>query len=211
MTTTTPTTPNRRAIPGWAGPLIVIVILIFVLGGCAVKTKNSMVTMDENVNNKWNQVQVDYQRRADLIPSLVNTVQGYTDFEKSTLVEITEMRSRVGKAQQTINDPNAPVDEKVAAVNTMETSLSRLLIVVENYPDLKAGALYQDLMSQLEGTENRISNSRRKFNDAIQEYNTYIRKFPQSIFAGFFGFQKRDGFAATPGSENAPDVKFDNK
>ncbi|MEI6502259.1 MAG: LemA family protein, partial [Armatimonadota bacterium] len=164
------------------------------------------------VDSSWAQVQNVYQRRADLIPNLVQTVQGAANFEKSTIVQVTEARASVGK--MTINQNQAPTDaaqlaEFQKAQGQLGTALSRLLMVSENYPDLKASANFRDLQAQLEGTENRITVERGRFNSIVQEYNTKIRSLPTVFFAGFLGFQSRPYFQATAGAENAPSVKFD--
>lgn len=208
MTTTTPSDGGRRmGIPGWAIALIVIGILIFSIGGCAVNTKNKMVTYDEAANKGWADVQSAYQRRSDLIPNLVEVVKGYAEFEQETLVKVVEARA---KATSITIDPSNITPEQLqqfqAAQDELTGTLSRLLVTIERYPDLKANQNYLELQSQLEGTENRINVSRNDFNKTVQTYNTYIRKFPQSIFAGFFGFQKRTMFQAQPGTENAPKI-----
>ncbi len=171
---------------------------------------NSLVAQQANVDKSWAQVQNVYQRRADLIPNLVQTVQGAANFEKSTLVEITDARASVGKVQ--IN--NAPTEaaklaEFEKAQGRLSSALSRLLVVVEKYPDLKANSNFRDLQAQLEGTENRISVERGSFNNAVQAYNTGIRSFPAVFYAGMFGFKERPYFAAKAGAEDAPKVQFD--
>ncbi|HEY4800320.1 MAG TPA: LemA family protein [Bacteroidia bacterium] len=185
-------------------------ILIIVFSGCG--SYNKMVTMDENVTAQWHNVEVSYQRRMDLIPNLVNTVQGYANFEKSTIVAVTEARAQVGQVKI---DPShldeASLKNFQQAQNNLGSAVSRLLVVAEQYPDLKANTNFLDLQAQLEGTENRIANERRKFNDAAQELNTYIRTFPQNLWAGMFGIAKRAYFESAEGSEKAPVVKFDNK
>jgi len=170
-----------------------------------------MVQLEEKVNGAWAQVENQYQRRADLIPNLVNTVKGYADFEKSVLTDVTDARSRVGSVQIKAEDLNDP--EKFAkfqqAQDQLSSALSRLLVVSENYPNLKANENFLSLQSQLEGTENRISVERKKFNDAVQEFNTTIKGFPTLIFAKLFGFKEKPYFKSTAGSEKAPDVNFD--
>jgi len=152
--------------------------------------------------------EVVYQRRIDLIPNLVETVKGYSNFEKNTLTEITQMRSQVGQAQSTFKNPNSTVDDKVGAVNQMESALSRLLVVVERYPDLKAGEQYLALQAELAGTENRVSTERRKFNEAVGTYNRAVVGFPSNLMAKIFGYAEKNYFKAAAGSENAPQVKF---
>ncbi|MFM9908630.1 MAG: LemA family protein [Chitinophagaceae bacterium] len=191
--------------------LIVIVVIAFVLilGGCGCSGYNSMVGLDENVKAKWANVQSDYQRRSDLIPNLVNTVKGAANFEQETLVRLVEARAKATSVQV---DPSNITPEKLAefqqAQAGVNSALGRLLAVVENYPDLKANQNFMDLQKQLEGTENRIKVSRNDFNTSVQGYNSTVRKFPNTIFAGMFGFKVKDGFKADPGSEKAPDVKF---
>ncbi|MEP6955465.1 MAG: LemA family protein, partial [Chthoniobacterales bacterium] len=174
---------------------------------------NKLVTLENNVNKKWADVQSVYQRRADLIPNLVNTVQGTANFEKSTLTEVTNARASVGRVQL---DPNkAPQDaaqlqQFQAAQGQLSNALSRLLVVSENYPQLRATEAFQNLQAQLEGTENRISVERNNFNGAVQEYNTALGRFPTNLLNKMFGFQARPFFSAQPGSETAPTVNFGN-
>lgn len=170
---------------------------------------NSMVTKDEDVAGKWAQVETQYQRRSDLIPNLVNTVKGYADFEKETLSAVIEARSKATSMQV---DPSK-LDAKTLAnfqkaQGAVSSSLSRLLVSVERYPELKANENFRDLQAQLEGTENRIAVARKDFNDAVKEYNAYIRKFPNNMFSGMFGFEKKAYFEAEEGSDKAPEVKF---
>ncbi len=189
--------------------LIVVVVFVLILGGCGCSGYNSMVNLDENVKAKWSNVQSDYQRRSDLIPNLVNTVKGAANFEQETLTKVVEARAKATSVQV---DPTNLTPEKIAEFQQAQagvtSALSRLLAVVENYPDLKATKNFQDLQAQLEGTENRIKVSRNDFNTAVQDYNSTVRRFPNNIFAGMFNFKVKDGFKADPGSEKAPDVKF---
>jgi LemA protein len=189
--------------------LIVIVLFILILGGCGCSGYNNMISLDENVKAKWSNVQSDYQRRSDLIPNLVNTVKGAANFEQTTLTQVVEARA---KATSVNIDPANLTPENIqqfqAAQGQLSSALSRLLAVVENYPDLKATQNFQDLQKQLEGTENRIKVSRNDFNAAVQEYNSTVRKFPNNLFAGMFGFKVKEGFKAEPGAEKAPEVKF---
>lgn len=191
------------------------IIFVFVLGifsanfyGCGY---NSLVKQEERINGAWSQVENQYQRRADLIPNLVSTVKGYAEFEKSVLTDVTDARSRVGSVQIKAEDLNDPekFQKYQEAQDKLSSSLSRLLLVAENYPNLKANENFLQLQSQLEGTENRISVERKKFNDAVQEYNTSIRSFPTLISAKIFGFKDKAYFKSVAGSEKAPDVKFD--
>ncbi|HEV9036139.1 MAG TPA: LemA family protein [Puia sp.] len=189
--------------------LIIIALIILVLGGCGCGGYNNMVRLDENVKSSWGKVQSDYQRRNDLIPNLVNTVKGASNFEQQTLTNVIEARAKATSVQI---DANNLTPEKIAqfqqAQGQVSSSLSRLLAVVENYPDLKATQNYRDLQAQLEGTENRIKVSRNDFNDAVQQYNSTVRRFPNNIFAGMFGFATKGYFQSEPGSEKAPEVKF---
>jgi LemA protein len=172
---------------------------------------NNFVTLEENVNQKWSQVENVYQRRADLIPNLVEVVKGYATHEKETLQAVVEARSKVGGqvniGNDVLNNPQAFAKFQQAQ-GALTSALQRLMVVVERYPDLKADARFADLQSQLEGTENRISVERGRFNQAVQEYNTVIRKFPANILAGIFGFEKKVYFQSDSGAEKAPKVKF---
>jgi LemA protein len=192
--------------------LIIIVavvgfILILVMWGSS--RYNSLVTKEEGVTAAWSQVENVYQRRADLIPNLVNTVKGYADFEKSTLTGVIEARSKATSVTidpTNLNESNIQQFQK--AQDGLSSALSRLMVVVERYPDLKANQNFMDLQAQLEGTENRIATERRNFNQAAQDYNTQIRRFPSNLFAGMFGFDKKAYFQSEEGAEKAPEVKF---
>jgi len=168
-----------------------------------------MVELDEGVGAQWAQVENAYQRRADLIPNLVNTVKGYADFEQETLTQVIEARS---KATSINIDPSnlnpQAIQQFQQAQEGLSSALSRLMVVVERYPDLKANQNFLELQAQLEGTENRISTERRKFNEATQQYNTYIRKFPKNLVAMIFNFEKKGYFEADSGAEKAPEVNF---
>ncbi len=170
---------------------------------------NKMVEMDEQVTASWAQVENVYQRRADLIPNLVNTVKGYAAHEQETLTGVIEARS---KATSVNIDPTNLNPQTIQQFNQaqegLSSALSRLMVVVEKYPDLKANQNFMDLQAQLEGTENRIAVERRKFNQTTQTYNAYIRKFPRVIYAGWFGFEKKTYFEAQQGAEKAPEVHF---
>jgi len=189
--------------------LIAVLLGLLLFGGCACSGYNGLVTQDENVKKVWNNVQSEYQRRSDLIPNLVSTVKGAADFEKETLTGLVEARSKATSVN--INADNL-TPEKIAefqqAQAAVSTGIGRLLAVVENYPDIKANQNFRDLQTQLEGTENRIKVARNDFNGAVEAYNVKVRSVPMNLLAGMFGFQKRDGFKADPGSERAPDVKF---
>ena len=181
-------------------------ILTPFLTGCGY---NKMVSLDEKVKAQWSQVENVYQRRADLIPNLVNTVKGYANFEKSTLTQVIEARAKATSIQ--INpdklDPQS-IQKFQAAQDELGSALSRLMVVVERYPDLKANQNFLELQAQLEGTENRIATERRKFNEATREYNTYIRKFPQLLFAKMFGFKEKGYFKAEEKAKEVPKVQF---
>jgi len=170
---------------------------------------NEMVSKDENVSAKWAQVQNAYQRRADLVPNLVNTVKGAANFEKSTLTDVINARAKATSIQVS---PENLTPENIAAFQAAQSqlsgSLSRLLATVESYPELKSNQNFLELQAQLEGTENRISVERMNFNNAVQDYNTYIRSFPRNIFAGWFGFERKTPFAADPDAQRAPTVQF---
>jgi len=169
--------------------------------------------MEEGVNSAWSQVENQYQRRADLIPNLVSTVQGSADFEKSVLTEVTDARSRVGQVQLNADDLSDPQKFQMfqQAQDQLSSALSRLLVVVESYPVIKSNENFLQLQSQLEGTENRISVERKRYNEAVQAYNTETRSFPTMIMAKIFGFKEKEYFKSTAGSENSPDVNFDFK
>jgi len=188
--------------------VLVLFALIMIIWG--VGSYNNLVTLNESVNQSWSQVENQYQRRADLIPNLVNTVKGYANFEKGVLTDVTEARAKVSQMNVTpevLNDPRA-FQKFQQLQGELSGALSRLLVTVENYPTLKANENFLQLQAQLEGTENRISVERRNFNQTVQTYNTTIKKFPTSIFAGLFGFHEKQYFAATPGSETPPKVEF---
>jgi len=189
--------------------LIVVVLFILILGGCGCNGYNKMVNLDENVKNKWNNVQSDYQRRADLIPNLVSTVKGAANFEQTTLTQVIEARAKATSVN--INADNL-TPEKVQqfqqAQGQLGGALNKLLVVAEQYPQLQATQNFRDLQAQLEGTENRIKVSRNDFNTAVQDYNSTARRFPNNIFAGMFGFKVKQGFTADAGSEKAPKVQF---
>ena len=170
---------------------------------------NSMVTKDQAVKSQWADVQNSYQRRADLIPNLVNTVKGAANFEKSTLTDVINARAKATSVQiSPDNLTQENLQKYQAAQSQLSSGLGRLLAVSENYPDLKANANFQELQAQIEGTENRINVERKKFNDTTNDYNTYIRSFPNNLFAGMFGFQQKPYFEADAASQKAPTVQF---
>lgn len=183
---------------------VIVVIVLWAISGY-----NSLVNMDEGVTNKWSNVETQYQRRADLIPNLVNTVKGYAKHESQTLEAVMQARSQ---ATQVKIDPSNCTPEQLAAYQKAQgdvtSALGKLLAITENYPDLKANQNFLELQSQLEGTENRITVARKDFNDAANVYNTSIRRFPKNILAGIFGFEKHAYFEAEAGAEKAPKVEF---
>ena len=193
---------------GWIILIVVVVVVIF-LFSWGKGTYNNLVAKEEGVNQGWAQVENVYQRRSDLIPNLVNTVKGVANFEQSTLIAVIEARAKATSVQ--INPKNldeASMEKFQAAQDNLSSSLARLMVVVEQYPQLKATQNFLELQSQLEGTENRITVERMKFNEVAQAYNTYRRSFPSNIFAGLFGFGEKAYFKAVAGAEKAPSVQF---
>lgn len=189
------------------GGLILIALLIV---GWATRTYNSLVALDEQVKQAWSQVQNQYQRRADLIPNLVEVVKGYASHEKEVFEKVAEARAGVGKLEVTpevLNNPQA-FQRFQQAQGELSSALTRLLAVAENYPQLKANENFLQLQSQLEGTENRIAVERRRFNEVTQGYNVKVRTFPTSLIAGMFAFGQKQYFEAEPGAEKVPQVKF---
>jgi LemA protein len=190
-------------------PVIVLVLIGIFVYTKAVGVYNQFVQTEETINGEWAEVETQYQRRSDLIPNLVNTVKGYADFEQETLTGVIEARS---KATSVNINPENLTPEKIAefqqAQDQLGGALSRLLVTVERYPDLKANQNFLELQAQLEGTENRIAVARRNFNQSVQAYNSNLRIFPNNIFAGWYGFERKGYFEASEGSENAPTVQF---
>jgi LemA protein len=185
---------------------LLFIMAIPFITGCGY---NKMVEKEENVAAQWSQVENVYQRRADLIPNLVNTVKGAADFERETLTEVIEARSKATSVNVNANELNPEsIRQFQQAQSGLQSALSRLMVVVERYPELKANQNFRDLQAQLEGTENRISVERRRFNEAARDYNTYIRKFPKNIMANIFGFEKKGYFEADEGAEKPPEVQF---
>ncbi len=187
-----------------------IIVLVVGCGGCgAVSFQRKAVGLEENVKGKWGNVQTQYQRRAELIPNLVNTVKGAANFEQETLTKVVEARAKATSVQVNADDLSP---EKIAefqkAQGELSGALSRLLVSVERYPELKATQNFQELQAQLEGTENRIAVARKDFNDAVQTYNSSIRAFPNNLYSSFLGFKPKGYFEATPGSDRAPEVNF---
>ena len=195
------------------GCVALIVVLAVIVGISMAGTYNRLVTLSQEVDKQWAQVENVYQRRADLVPNLVATVRGAADFEKSTLEAVTQARASVGRAQ--ITAPTAPTDaaqlaQFEAAQAQLGAALQRLLVVVERYPELKANQNFRDLQAQLEGTENRITVERNRYNETAQAYNTSRLRFPTNLFASMLGFKEKAYFkAVTPGAEQAPQVNFD--
>jgi LemA protein len=187
---------------------LVLVAGLVIVGLAVAGTYNRLVKLEEAVKTAWSQVENVYQRRADLIPNLVETVKGARDFEKDTLTAVVEARSKVG--QVTFRGVPSPdqMQSFQAAQDGLSSALSRLMVVVERYPELKATANFQELQAQLEGTENRIAVERRRFNEAAQAFNTTRRSFPTVVIANLLGFAEKPYFQATPGSERPPQVKF---
>lgn len=190
---------------GWL--VVVAILLIFGVWGCS--SYNGVVKLDESVNKSWNNVNAEYQRRSDLVGNLVNTVKGAANFEKETLVQLTEARSRASSINLTADQLTPENMAKFqAAQQQMTGALNRLLVTVEAYPELKANQNFLQLQGQLEGIENDIRNSRKSFNESINAYNTKVRSFPMNLLAGMFGFSKKEGFQAEAGAEKAPKVEF---
>jgi len=201
---------NKFAI-GCGGVLVMLLFIALVIGLFFWSSYNRLVTLDQEVNKRWGDVQTVYQRRADLIPNLVNTVAGAANFEKSTLTEVTNARASVGRVQ--LDPAKAPTDaaqlqQFQAAQGQLSNALSRLLLVSERYPELRATRNFQELQAQLEGTENRIAVERNNFNTAVQNFNTAVRRFPTNVIAGMFGFSSKPFFASQQGAERAPTVNF---
>ncbi len=186
--------------------IVAIVAILALFSGCGY---NSLVKLDEDVKTKWGAVEAQYQRRADLIPNLVNTVKGAAKFEESTLTAVIEARS---KASQITIDPDKLTEENMQkyqqAQGQITQALGRLMVLTENYPQLKATDQFRDLSAQLEGTENRITVARTDYNSSVQTYNTKVRSFPNNLTAGLFGFSQKAAFKADAGSQNAPKVEF---
>ncbi len=194
----------RRSLPLL---IIVGVIALLLFWGCG--SYNGLVQQDENVKKVWNNVQSQYQRRADLIPNLVNTVKGEANFERGTLNDVINARARatsMNVSPENLTPEN--IQKFQQAQGQLSGSLSRLLVTVEQYPNLRANDAFRNLQTQLEGTENRITVARNDFNASVQEYNSKVRTFPTTIFAGMMGFKPREGFTADAGSQNAPQVDF---
>jgi len=202
---------------GLLGCVGALILVLIVAGAWFVGVRNSVVTLDEQVNNKWADVESQYQRRYDLIPNLVRTVQGAANFEKSTLEAVVNARAKVGQVAAPAGPPGAAgaatnnqaqMDQFAAAQAGLSNALSRLLVVVERYPDLKSNANFLALQSELEGTENRIAVARNRYNESARDYNTKIRKFPATLVASMSGFKPKAYFRGAAGSSQAPNVDF---
>ena len=189
--------------------LLILVALLLLLGVGACNTYNKMVGLEETVDQSWGEVETQYQRRADLIPNLVNTVKGYATHESQTFEKVTEARAKSTSITLNVDDLT---EENLAkyqkAQNELSSALKSLLAVTENYPDLKANKNFEDLQVQLEGTENRIATARTRYTEQVKDYNVAIRRFPANIFAGMFGFSTKPQFAAEEGASKAPTVEF---
>ncbi|MEP1151351.1 MAG: LemA family protein [Balneola sp.] len=194
------------------GKLIIGLVVVGLIVFFGISVNNGLVDKEEAVEGAWAQVENQYQRRADLIPNLVNTVKGAANFEQETLTSVIEARSKATSVNINANDLNDPAkfQQFQQAQGELSGALSRLLVSVERYPELKANANFRDLQSQLEGTENRIATERMRFNNTAQDFNSSIRKFPASIFASIGGFERKAYFEADQGAENAPTVDFNN-
>jgi LemA protein len=204
---------------GLLGCIGVLILALIIFGAYFVSVRNNLVGLEENVSQQWAQVESQYQRRYDLIPNLVRTVEGAANFEKSTLEAVVNARARVGQVAAPAGGPPGAagditanpqqMEQFAAAQQALSGALSRLLVVVERYPELKANQNFLELQSQLEGTENRIAVERQRYNDTARAFNTAIRRFPASLVASMSGFKAKAYFRGTPGSEKAPEVNFD--
>ena len=194
--------------------VIVVVVILLIIVGKGIGTYNNIIALEEGVKTQWAQVENTYQRRFDLIPNLVSTVQGEANFEKSTLTEVMDMRSRMGgtvKLDESLMNDEAALKRFQEMQGTLGGALQRLMAVSENYPDLKSNKSFQELRVQLEGAENRIAVERKRYNETVQAYNTTIRQFPTNIIAGFAGASPKALFSADAGASTAPKVQFDIK
>jgi len=202
---------NKKTALGCGVVAVAFVLIGIILVSYGIGSYNSMVKLEESVKEKWSQVENVYQRRLDLIPNLVETVKGYAAHEKETFQAVTEARAKAGGSVnisgQALNDPQA-FQQFQQAQSSLSGALSRLMVVVEKYPELKANQNFLSLQSQLEGTENRIAVERRRFNETARQFNTYIKQFPKVIIANMSGFKEKPYFAAQEGADTAPRVKF---
>jgi len=194
--------------------LIIAIVVVLILGWKCVGTYNKIIALEEGVKTQWAQVENTYQRRFDLIPNLVNSVQGEANFERSTLTEVVDMRSRMGgivKLDENMMNDEVALKKFQDAQGSLSGALQRLMAVSENYPDLKSNKSFQELRVQLEGAENRISTERKRYNETVKEFNTTIRQFPTNLIAGFAGASPKALFSADAGASTAPKVQFDTK
>jgi LemA protein len=202
---------KKKVFIGCGVVLGIFILIGIILVSYGIKSYNNMVKLDEKVKASWSQVENVYQRRMDLIPNLVETVKGYAAHERETFQAVTEARSKAGGTinlgDKALNDPQA-FQQFQQAQNSLSGALSRLMVVVEKYPDLKANQNFLGLQDQLEGTENRITVERQRFNETAREFNTFIKVFPKNILAGMYGFKERPYFQALEGADVAPKVKF---
>jgi LemA protein len=202
---------KRKVLIGCGVTLAIILILLISIYTYGKNAYNSMVQMEETVKERWSQVENVYQRRMDLIPNLVETVKGYASHERETFEAVTEARAKAGGmfniSEQVLNDP-AMLEKFQAAQSSLSGALQRLMVIQEQYPELKANQNFLSLQDQLEGTENRISTERRRFNEVAREYNIFIKQFPRMILANLFGFKEKAFFKAQEGAETAPKVEF---
>ena len=190
--------------------LVVIGALILILGGCGCSSYNGLVTGDQDVKKVWSNVETNYQRRTDLYGSVIKTIEGSANFEKSTLKDVLAARASATQVKVDINDP-ATLAKYQAAQGQLQSSFGRLMAVAEAYPDLKTTKAFQDFQVQIEGTENRISTARRDYNGSVEGFNLQVKRFPNNLFAGAFGFKEKAYYKADAGSEKAPDVQFNIK
>lgn len=190
--------------------LIVIGALILFLGGCGCKSYNGLVTGDQSVQKAWSNVETNYQRRTDLYSSVIKTVEGSANFEKSTLREVIEARSKATAVNVDINDPES-LAKYQAAQGQLQSAFGRLMAIAEAYPDLKTTKAFQDFQTQIEGTENRINVARQDYNKAVEDYNLKVVRFPNNLFAKMFGFKEKAYYKADAGSEKAPEIEFNIK
>jgi LemA protein len=190
--------------------LIVIIAVVLVLGGCGCSSYNNLVSGNQNVQKAWSNVETNYQRRTDLYNSVVKTIQGSANFEKSTLTAVIEARSKATSVHVDVNDSNSLLQYQQAQ-GQLQSAMGRLLAVAEAYPQLQTTTAFQNFQAQIEGTENRINIARRDYNDAASTFNNQVLRFPNNIFAGLFHFQAKPYYKADVGSEKAPDINFDTK
>ena len=196
----------------WLIPVIVIVVLGIIVYSMTAGVNNTGVELEENAKEAWSNVESSYRRRNDLIGNLVQTVQGAADFERGTLTDVIEARAKATSVNVDASNLSASQIQQFQQAQTgLSSALSKLLVSVERYPDIKANQNFLQLQSQIEGTENRINVARDRYNAAVTDFNTYIRKFPNNIFAGMFGFERMERYQADAGAEQAPDVEFDFK